>query len=111
MGHRHGRVRFHWRDVSILRGLARNRSIVAGRCLHFRLPAPARSVAGRSDEIAGENFGRALLRKTEARAVRKTQGRAVMTSEYGLPLARRTRWRRPAASRGEHLACLTSEGN
>ena len=34
-----------------------------------------------------------------------------MTSERGLPLARRGRWRRPAASRGEHLAYLTSEGD
>ncbi len=34
-----------------------------------------------------------------------------MTSERGLPLARSSRWRRLAARRGEHLACLTSEGD
>src|SRR5438874_5773105 len=57
MGDCDGRVRVDWRHVPFLRCSARDRSIIAGRCLHFRLPTTPGSTAGRLDEVAGENFG------------------------------------------------------
>src|SRR2546423_1867676 len=66
MGHRDGRVRVHRRDVSLLRGVAGNRSAYSGRCLHFRLPAKTRSAPRRLDEIAGKNFWREIIRRAKA---------------------------------------------
>src|SRR6266849_10244283 len=83
MGHSHGRVRFHWRYVSLLRRSTRDRSIVAGRCLHFRLSAPARSVARRFDEIAGENFGREVVRRAKTRTYEETERGARVKLEHG----------------------------
>ena len=39
MGDRHGRVRVHRRDVSLLRGVAGNRPAFAGGCLYLGLSA------------------------------------------------------------------------
>src|SRR5207244_12841659 len=66
VGHRDGRVRFYWRDVSILRGLAGNRSTHSGRCLYLRLPAETGSIARRFDEIAGKNFRREIVRRSKS---------------------------------------------
>src|SRR6266436_7604756 len=84
MGNRDGRVRFHRRHVSVLCCFARNRSAFASRRLHFRLPAAARSVTGRFDEIAGENLPRALLQRTETGTHPQTPGSARMTGQEAL---------------------------
>src|SRR6266536_1648289 len=74
MGDRDGRVRLDRRHVSLLRRPPGDRSTVAGRCLHFRLPPASGSIAGRPDEITGENLPRALVQKPETRIGRKTRG-------------------------------------
>ena len=58
MGDRNGRLRFNRRDVSVVRGLAGDRSIAAGRRLRFGVSAAAGSVARRSNEVAGKRFRR-----------------------------------------------------
>src|SRR5437667_6653093 len=84
MGDRDGCMRFHRRHVSVLCCFARNRSAFASRRLHFRLPAAARSVTGRFDEIAGKNLPRALLQRTETGTHRETPGSARMTGQEAL---------------------------
>src|ERR1044072_1160479 len=77
MGDRHGRLRLQRRNVSIVRCLAGDRSVVARRCLHFRVSTPAGSFARRSHEIAGEDFWREFVPGTEARtgsAARRCDG-------------------------------------
>src|SRR5438094_9950037 len=81
MGNRDGRVRFHRRHVSLLCRPARDRSVFASRCLHFRVAAAARGATGRFDEIAGKNLPRALLPRTETGTHRETPGSARMTGQ------------------------------
>src|ERR1041385_3065814 len=79
MGDCDGRMRFYRRHVSLLRGLARNRSASTGGRLHFWLPATAGSLTGRADEIAGEDFDRTRVQKPEAGTGRKARGRVRMS--------------------------------
>src|SRR5207244_13036400 len=72
MGHRDGGVRFYRRDVSILRGLAGNRSTHSGRCLYLRLPPATGSVARGSDEITGKDLRREIFRRAKARPHQET---------------------------------------
>ena len=51
-----------YRSYAVLQGIDQ---LLAGRCLYFRLSAAPGGVAGRSDEIAGENFARTLVQKSE----------------------------------------------
>src|SRR5439155_23095713 len=79
MGNRDGRMRFHRRHVSLLCHTAGNRPAYPRRCLHLWVPAASGSPARRLDEIAGENFPRALVQKSKASTGRKTRGRVGMT--------------------------------
>src|SRR2546430_5505386 len=85
MGHRDGSVRLHRRHVPVLRRSPRDRSAFACRCLHFRVPAAPGSAARWSNEIAGENFTRALVQESKARTTPKTRGRFAMTRQEFLP--------------------------
>src|SRR5438045_147116 len=67
MGDRNGRLRFQRRNVPVLRGFAGNRSVTAGRRLHFGLPTAAGGAARRPNEVAGEDFGSEFIPGTEAR--------------------------------------------
>src|SRR5204863_2482668 len=91
MGDRHGRMRFHRRHVPLLRYTAGNRSAYPRRCLHLWLPTPSRSIARRLDEIAGKNFSRTLVQKSEAEASRTPRGSAHMNNGH------------PERSEGPHI--------
>src|SRR4051812_21260284 len=68
MGHCHGSGRFHWGDVSLLRGPAGGGSNHSGRCLRIGLSAAAGGALGRTDEVAGKDFRGAIDRRNEAGA-------------------------------------------
>src|SRR4029450_8697395 len=78
MGNRHGRVRVHRRNVSLLRCAAGHRSALAGGRLHLWLPAASGSIAGGVDEVAGKDFGAACVQRPAAAIGRKTRGSASM---------------------------------
>src|SRR4051812_15798578 len=79
MGHRDGRLRVHWRHVSIVCGAPGDRSASSGGCLRFRVSASTGSVTRRVDETAGEDFRRKLLPRAEARADREARRRHRMS--------------------------------
>src|SRR5207249_4965948 len=80
MGDRDGRMRLYWRHVSFVRRVAGNRPAPSGRCLYFGLSAAPGGVACRPDEIAGENFSRTLVPKSETRTGSEARRSALMTS-------------------------------
>ena len=83
MGNRHGRVRVHRRNVSLLRCAAGNRSASAGGRLHLRLSTTSGSVARWFDEITGKNFGPKRPEGPSTAISRETGRRADMSTTRG----------------------------
>src|SRR5262245_33035096 len=83
MGNRHGRLRVHGRDVSLLRRAAGHRSALAGGRLHLWLPAASGSIAGRLDEVTGKNFEAACIQRSAAAVSGKTRRSADMKITRG----------------------------
>src|SRR5262249_58096282 len=62
---RHGGVARQLVACVVLTRCSRQRPTSPGRCLYFRLPASSRSTLSRSDEVAGKNLTREIIRRAE----------------------------------------------